>query len=328
MEKIICLGFGSSGRRYLKNIIKLNNYEIYIARRDLNSDIKPSLKDYENYKFINYDDIPKYSPYKYSFITSPSIFHFANLKILDKLTHGAVLIEKPLITELNDLNQLIDICNNSNNRIFIGYQYRVHELTKFVKEIIKNQDYGLFVEGEFNHSEDVRLWHPWEDYKRSYSVNATLGGGVKNTLSHDIDTALYLFGEPTKSISFKGKASFNSELISDTNDWHKCLFFYDEDSLSRPLILNSSYNSRTVLHNFLLHFQKASLVGDFNSGLVTIYSEGGKIIKQEKYYSSKDECFTSVLQEMISSSNSNEKINLTNLIDENYINLICKILLR
>ena len=35
------------------------------------------------------------------------------------------------------------------------------------------------------------LFIPWEDYKESYSVNSNLGG-VKNTLSHDIDTALYL----------------------------------------------------------------------------------------------------------------------------------------
>ena len=64
---------------------------------------------------------------------------------------------------------------------------------------------GLFSTLQF---EDLRKAHEEsvipvtdEDYKESYSVNSNLGGGVKNTLSHDIDTALYLFGEPTKPVS-------------------------------------------------------------------------------------------------------------------------------
>jgi len=328
MEKIICIGFGSSGRRYLKNIIKFDNYEIYIARRDLDSDIKPILADYEKYKFINYEDISKFSPYDFAFITSPSAFHFSNLKILDNLTKGSILIEKPLITDLNNLDKLLDIFKESQNRFFIGYQYRFHKLTKFIKNMIDKKNYGLFIEGEFIHSEDVRLWHPWEDYKESYSVNSNLGGGVKNTLSHDIDTALYLFGEPTNNISFEGKASFDSELISDTNDWHKSIFLYGSSDSYKPLIINSSYNSRVNLHNFILNFQKATFIGDYNSGLLEIYAEGGNLIKKEKLYSSKDECYTAVLKEMILSSTLEEKNHLTNLLDEDYINLICKVLLK
>ena len=328
MEKIICIGFGSSGRRYLKNIIKFNDYEIYVARRDLDSDIRPSLKDYEKYKFINYEDIHKFSPYNYAFITSPSAFHFSNLKILDNLTKGSILIEKPLITDITNLVQLLDIFKESKNRFFIGYQYRSHKLTKFIKDMINKKEYGSFVEGEFNHAEDVRLWHPWEDYKQSYSVNSNLGGGVKNTLSHDIDTALYLFGEPTNNISFEGKASFETELISDTNDWHKSIFLYTASDSFRPLIINASYNSRVNLHNFTLNFQKATFMGDFNSGILKIYAEGGNLIKEEKFYSSKDECYSSILKEMTSSLNFGEKKNYTNLIDENYINLICNVLLK
>jgi predicted dehydrogenase len=37
-------------------------------------------------------------------------------------------------------------------------------------------------------------WHPWEDYRQSYSARADLGGGVILTLIHPVDYMLWLFG--------------------------------------------------------------------------------------------------------------------------------------
>ena len=37
-------------------------------------------------------------------------------------------------------------------------------------------------------------WHPWEDYRNSYSSRADLGGGVVNTLSHPLDYLHWLLG--------------------------------------------------------------------------------------------------------------------------------------
>ena len=82
------------------------------------------------------------------------------------------------------------------------------------------------------------------------------------------------------------------------------------------------------MHKFILNFQKATFIGDYNSGLLEIYAEGGNLIKKEKLYSSKDECYSAVLREMILLSPLEEKNQLTNLLDEDYINLICKVLLK
>ena len=325
MEKVICIGFGSSGRRYLKNLSNLGDFEIFVARRNVKDKINPCLQNYENYKFINYDDISKFSPYKYAFITTPSAIHFKNIKFLDNYTNGSVIVEKPLITDKNNVEELIKIIKKRNNKFFIGYQYRFHKLILFLKKIIINNEYGSIIDGEFNHCEDVKLWHPWEDYKNSYSVNEGLGGGVKNTLSHDIDSAIFLFGAPKKSLSFKGKS--NIDLSTDSNDWHKCLLLYEDDNLNKPIQINSSYNSKISLHNFTLNFQKVSILGDFNTGLIKIYKKGGELIKSEKYYSSKDDCYSSVINEMINNSATNKRVDYTNLIDEKYIKLICEILL-
>jgi predicted dehydrogenase len=38
-------------------------------------------------------------------------------------------------------------------------------------------------------------WHPWENYRQSYSAKQELGGGVLLTLCHPFDYLCWLFGE-------------------------------------------------------------------------------------------------------------------------------------
>ncbi|MEA2008461.1 MAG: Gfo/Idh/MocA family oxidoreductase, partial [Chloroflexota bacterium] len=38
-------------------------------------------------------------------------------------------------------------------------------------------------------------WHPWENYQKSFSARADLGGGVLLTLSHPLDYLRWLLGE-------------------------------------------------------------------------------------------------------------------------------------
>jgi predicted dehydrogenase len=44
-------------------------------------------------------------------------------------------------------------------------------------------------------SEWLRGWHPWEDYRRSYSAQSSLGGGVIRTLCHPFDYLRWLLGD-------------------------------------------------------------------------------------------------------------------------------------
>jgi len=55
--------------------------------------------------------------------------------------------------------------------------------------------------------EYVPGWHPWEDYKTSYSTREDLGGGVIRTLSHPLDYMRWLFGEVKNLSSFYAPVS-------------------------------------------------------------------------------------------------------------------------
>jgi predicted dehydrogenase len=50
-------------------------------------------------------------------------------------------------------------------------------------------------------------WHPWEDYRSSYSARRDLGGGAVLTLCHPVDYLRWLLGEVDSVWAFTGKVS-------------------------------------------------------------------------------------------------------------------------
>ena len=85
---------------------------------------------------------------------------------------------------------------------------RFHPAIKLIHELLKQQIIGSVFNGRFEFGSFLPSWHPYEDYKLSYASVANLGGGVINTISHDLDLVLYLFGEPISVKSVKQNVGF------------------------------------------------------------------------------------------------------------------------
>ena len=75
---------------------------------------------------------------------------------------------------------------------------RYHPLIKKIKKIIDQGLIGKIVHFSSQWGEDLRLWHPWENYQSSYAAKDQLGGGPTLTLSHDIDLALWICNQEVK----------------------------------------------------------------------------------------------------------------------------------
>ena len=58
-------------------------------------------------------------------------------------------------------------------------------------------------------------WHPWADYRREYSAQRRLGGGVLLDSIHSFDTLRWVLGEPVEALGMLGKVS---DLEIDTED--------------------------------------------------------------------------------------------------------------
>ena len=145
--------------------------------------------------------------------------------------------------------------------------------------------------------QDVRFWHPWEDYIKSYSVQKKLGGGAQLTLYHDLDSAIFLFGNPTTYSSIKGLASNSNNLTTNADDWSIINLLYESHSRKIPVTITANYHS-SFTHDLRLFLDDAT-VADYNTGLVTEVNLNNSIRKQHNFFVDRDFCFRELIKDVL-----------------------------
>jgi len=96
-------------------------------------------------------------------------------------------------------------------------------------------------------------WRPGIDYKKSYSANPELGGGVHRDLIHELDYLYWLFGQPKAVNRFLRS---QSSLAISSFDYANYLLDYD--GFSANVILN--YFRRDAKRSMELVFSDEDLV--------------------------------------------------------------------
>jgi predicted dehydrogenase len=87
-----------------------------------------------------------------------------------------------------------------------------------VKQWIDEGAVGPIVCAHAHWGEYLPDWHPWEDYRHSYSACANLGGGVILTLCHPFDYLRWLLGEVQTLSAAAGQLSGLELDVEDTAD--------------------------------------------------------------------------------------------------------------
>ncbi|MDG0868221.1 Gfo/Idh/MocA family protein [Candidatus Lucifugimonas marina] len=201
--KILISGLGSIGRRHLANLESLGFTDIAYHRSG-KSTIESQLPDYPSFTDLD-QALSEFNP-SVVFVCGPSHLHMETA--LTSATHGAHLfIEKPLGSSLDGIAELEQISNDNGIKIMVGYMMRFHPLLQRIKELISSNKIGSLIHVRSQWGEYVPGWHPWEDYRETYAAKRSMGGGPTNTLSHEIDMALWFIGEPASVKSLMNTAS-------------------------------------------------------------------------------------------------------------------------
>lgn len=201
MKYLFC-GLGSIGRRHLDNLISLDEKNIIVYRR------KNLPIDGVSIKIPIFTDINKAIVQKpdVAFITNPSAFHMQlALKLARSGCH--LFIEKPLSINLKGTEELLEISREKKLVIFIGFMMRYHPAVRQIKEWMSHDLIGFPISVRMSCGEYLPLWHPHEDYRKSYAGNAKLGGGPIFTLCHEIDILSWLFGQPVSIFALSSRKS-------------------------------------------------------------------------------------------------------------------------
>jgi len=208
--KILFFGLGSIGQRHLSNTIKLlnNNAEISAFRKikkkfiipkkgkKLSGDIekKFSIKLFDKINQIKNKDVD------IIFITNPSSLHLNTVLKLKNLKNKFIFIEKPLDSSLNLINKFNLLISKNNLRVFVGYNLRFNSCVIKLLEILNKNKLGRIYQSTFYYGDNLREWHSYEDYTKSYAAKKKLGGGIVLSSIHEFDLMINIF-QKTKFIN-------------------------------------------------------------------------------------------------------------------------------
>jgi predicted dehydrogenase len=158
-------------------------------------------------------------------VTNPTSLHIETA--CQALRAGAhVLVEKPLGHSLGGVSELLQTSERATRQLMVGYNLRFHPGLARLKALTDRGAIGTIVSARADYAEYLPDWHPWEDYRRSYSGRRDLGGGPLLTLSHALDALCWLLGAPRWVTA---AAAHTSLLDIETEDVADLLLRFDRE---------------------------------------------------------------------------------------------------
>ncbi len=188
--RFLIAGLGSIGRRHLRNLVALGERDIVLFRTGLSTMPDEELEGFPTER--NLEQALGRSP-DAVIIANPTALHL-DVAIPAARAGCHVLLEKPVSGTLDRTEELRQAARSGKGRILVGYQYRFHPGLQAVKAWLEADAVGRVLTAAAEYRDHLPAWHPWEDFRRSYSARADLGGGVILTLSHPVDTLEWLLG--------------------------------------------------------------------------------------------------------------------------------------
>jgi len=269
-QKILIIGAGSIGQRHLRNLLSLGYRDIFVAEidKDKRDEIKSKYKikifsDYKNALKESWDAV---------FICAPPAF---NIKIAGDILNVqknkcAIFIEKPLSNNLAGVPELIKKARQYKTPIMIGYNLRFHPLIKKTKDILDKKLLGKIYGARSDMSQYLPDWHPREDYRRGYSANKKLGGGIVLDDIHDIDYLCWFFGDVNKVSGFVAKVS-NLEI--NTEDYADLTLYFKIGAIAQ---MHMDYLQRRPSRSFKIIGEKGTLICDIINNELKYFLANGK----------------------------------------------------
>jgi predicted dehydrogenase len=213
--KILIVGLGSIAKKHIAAIINVcPNADIYALRTNIKSETYDNVKNIFSLNEIDF---------KLDFIVISNITVSHEKTILDMCKFKCPLfIEKPVLHNLDNYKKIAKELEKNSIITYVACNLRFHPALNFLKQYLKVNNHQI---NEVNIYCGSYLpdWRPNEDFKKYYSSNNALGGGVHLDLIHELDYCTWLFGFPLSSEAIKRNVS---TLKIDSYDYAHFSFYY------------------------------------------------------------------------------------------------------
>jgi len=293
VKKILIVGVGSMGKKYIQ-IIQDYYPEITIGvlrSSYLKKDFS-GMHSIENI-FESISDAISFSPDAVIF-SNPASMHVESALPFAK-KGVSLFIEKPLSTDYKEAKKLIQICEENKVICMMGYNLRyLPSLIKF-RNLLHEKQVGEIYSVKSEAGSFLPNWRKDSDYRSSVSAQKSLGGGVLNELSHELDYIEWIFGS-IKWVSATLTKRSNLE-INVEDSCNMILGIRDEKKESDLIAtLNLDFIRHDSTRNCLVTGSEGSLSWNGLEGTVKYYPIDGD--SWEILYSNDESMYSTYIEEV------------------------------
>jgi predicted dehydrogenase len=239
--RVLIIGLGSIGKKHVHAIRTLfPDVQILALRSQIEAEIYPGVINIYDFNEISSLDVD------FAIISNPTSKHKETIEQLIAF-HLPLFIEKPLSSIL-DMEGTIDLVNKENIQTYVACNLRFLDCIKSVEENIHRLPNRKLNEVNVYCGSYLPDWRPGSDYRKTYSANAELGGGVHIDLIHELDYLYWIFGTPNMSVkNFKSQSSLSISAFDYAN------YLLDYNGFCANVVLN--YYRKDPKRNFELVFE-------------------------------------------------------------------------
>ena len=261
--RFLVVGCGSIGKRHISNLKALKVGDI-IAHDAQPERCREAQREYGVEAHAKLEDALAQKP-DVALICTPTRLHIP--PALSAARSGCHLfIEKPLSHSLEGVDELVDIVTRKNLVTLVGCNLRFHPGIVMIKELLDKKSVGRVICARVQAGQYLPDWHPWEDYRKGYSANRSLGGGAILDGIHELDYITWFLGEASQIFCFSGKLS---SLEIDTEDTAEILLHLKSGAIAE---VHLDYIQRSYGRSCQIIGEEGTILWDFNEKQVRFYS--------------------------------------------------------
>jgi len=264
--KIAVIGCGSIGKRHIRNLLGLQIRDIIVYDKD-NERLAAVATEFGVSSSTSLSEVFSYKPDAVIVCTPPSIHVPVALEAAKEGCH--LFIEKPVSHNFDGLDQLLAEVVEKNLVTLVGCNFKFHPSFLKMKEILDSGVLGKIFSARCQFGQYLPDWHPWEDYRKTYSARSELGGGILLD-SHEFDYIQWFLGDVAEVFCFSDRVS---DLEIDTEDTAEVLLRFSSGSIGE---IHLDYTQRAYQRNYEFFGENGTLKWDFNDQRVRLFETGGK----------------------------------------------------
>jgi predicted dehydrogenase len=263
----VVAGCGSIGKRHIKNLLALGAADVMAC--DLRADRRAEVRDLLGINALESLNDGLLKQPNAVVVASPTALHISMaLNAAERGVH--VFVEKPLANSWDGVEKLMEIVRQNRLISLVGCNMRFHPGLLVVKRLLEQHAVGPVIAAHVEVGHYLPDWHPWEDYRDTYSARANLGGGVILDAIHEIDYIRWLLGEVTGVFCLAAKLS---HLEIDTEDNAALLLRFENGAIGE---VHLDYVQRTYSRSCRIIGEEGTIHWDYAAGQVRWYCASRK----------------------------------------------------